>query len=257
MTFMLHNWYIALRHLRALWRQPWYIAITLVQPMVWLLLFGALFKKIVEIPGFEGGSYIQFLTPGVVIMSAIFSSGWSGMAMIDDLNRGVVDRFLVSPVHRESLIVGRLLQSAFVVVVQSVIIVVIGWIVGARYEHGVGGVALLIVMAAILGASFGALSNGLALLARREETVIAAMNFILLPMTFLSSAFMQQNLAPGWIQGVARFNPVNWAIQAGRAAVGAGTDWGLVGSHLGYLIAVVLVCTWLATRAFRSYQQSV
>ena len=79
-----------------------------MQPVIWLLLFGALFKRVVDIPGFGGGSLHRFLTPGVVIMTALFSAGWSGMTVIDDIDRGVMDRFLVSPVRRGALIAGRL-----------------------------------------------------------------------------------------------------------------------------------------------------
>ena len=74
MTLLQQTWYMTVRHLRELWRQPWFVAVTLVQPMIWLLLFGALFKRVVEIPGFHGGSYIAFLTPGVVVMTAMFNS---------------------------------------------------------------------------------------------------------------------------------------------------------------------------------------
>ncbi|HEX3214086.1 MAG TPA: ABC transporter permease, partial [Actinomycetota bacterium] len=103
----------------------------------------------------------------------------------------------------------------------------------------------------------GALSNGMALLARKEETVIAASNFVLLPLTFLSSAFMQRDLVPGWIQSVARYNPVEWTVQAGREALTVSPDWGLVLSRAGLLAALCAACTWLATRAFRSYQRSI
>ena len=99
-----HTRALTVRQLLALWRQPWFVAITLVQPMIWLLLFGALFKKVVEIPGFHGGSYIDFLTPGIVVMSALFSAGWHGMAWINAIDRGIMDRFLVSPVSRFALI---------------------------------------------------------------------------------------------------------------------------------------------------------
>ncbi len=100
------------------------------------------------------------------------------------------------------------------------------------------GIAVLIALASLLGASFGALSNGLALLARREETVIAVMNFVLLPLTFLSTAFMQKDLIPGWMQRVADVNPVNWAVEAGRASVLPGTDWSMVLTRLGLLAAL-------------------
>jgi ABC-2 type transport system permease protein len=251
------TWYMTMRHVMALWRQPWWIAVTLVQPVIWLLLYGALFKRVVDIPGFHGGSYIAFLAPGVVMMTAVFSAGWGGMSMIEDLDRGVIDRFLVSPVHRSALINGRLLQSSLSIAIQALIIVGLALIVGASFGGGVAGVLALIVVSALLGTGFGALSNGLALLMRREESLIAVMQFLLLPLTFLSSAFMQADLAPGWIQDAARFNPVNWAVEAGREAVSNSADWGLVAGRAGLLAAFALVCAFFATRAFRTYQGSV
>jgi ABC-2 type transport system permease protein len=257
MTLVQHSLYMTIRHIRELLRQPWWIAVTLVQPVIWLLLYGALFKRVVEIPGFHTGSYIEFLAPGVVVMTAIFSAGWGGMPLIDDIERGVTDRFLVTPVKRSALIAGRIANSAATIVIQSLIIIGLGLIVGASFPGGVGGVVVLIVVATLLGASFGALSSGLALLARREETLIAVMNFLLLPLTFLSSAFMQQNLIPRWMQHVADFNPVNWAVVAGRSAVSSHPDWGVVGSRAGFLVALCLVCLAFATRAFKTYQRSV
>ena len=251
------SWLMTVRHLRNLFRQPAWIAISLIQPVVWLLLYGALFRKIVEIPGFGADSYIDFLTPGIVVMTCLFSAGWSGMGLIDDLDRGVVDRFLVSPASRGSLIAGRLIQGAMVGVVQAVIIIVLGLIVGASYPGGIAGLTALTVCAVLLGTAIGALSNGVALLSRREETMIAVSNFVLLPMTFLSSVFMAQALMPQWMQDVAQYNPVNWAVQAGRAALAVNGDWGIVLSRMGYLAIFTVVCTWLATRAFRVYQRSI
>lgn len=256
-TGMAQSWFFAKRELRNLARQPWWIAVSLAQPIIYLLLFAALFKKIVEIPGFGADSYLDFFTPGVVIMTALFSGGWGGMGIINDLDRGVMDRFLVSPARRGALIAGRLAQQTIVSTVQSLIIVVLGLILGASYPGGVGGVVVMFVVAILLGTGFGALSIALGLLLRREESVIAAVQFVLLPLTFLSSVFMAQNLAPGWIQTVAKFNPVNWAAEGGREVVGADVDWGLVLSRTAYLAAFTLVCAFLATRAFRVYQRSV
>jgi ABC-2 type transport system permease protein len=190
-------------------------------------------------------------------MTGAFAGGWAGMGVIEDLNRGVIDRFLVSPVARQALITGRLVQLSIVSVIQSAIVITLGLLAGAQFPGGVTGLAVLIVSSALLGASLGALSNGMALLARKEETVIAASNFVLLPLTFLSSAFMQRDLVPGWIQTVARYNPVEWTITAGREALTANPDWGLVLSRLGLLVALTVVCTWLATRAFRTYQRTI
>jgi ABC-2 type transport system permease protein len=257
MTAVLDAQHMMVRHLRALLRQPWWIAVTLVQPVIWLLLFGALFKKVVEIPGFHSGSYIEFLVPGVVMMTAFFAAGWGGMPVIEDLERGIVDRFLVSPVHHGALIWGRILQNSVTIAIQSVIIVLLALVVGATFSGGVGGVAMLTLIAAILGAGFGALSIGLALLARREESLIATMQFLLLPLTFLSAAFMQRDLMPGWMQTVSDFNPVQWAVEAGRSVMAANPDWGLILSRTGILVAFAIVCSWFATRAFTTYQRSV
>lgn len=251
------SWFMTVRHLRNLFRQPAWIAISLIQPVVWLLLYGALFRKIVEIPGFGADSYIDFLTPGIVVMTCLFSAGWSGMGLIDDLDRGVVDRFLVSPASRGSLIAGRLIQGAMVGVIQALIIIALGLVVGATYPGGIAGLTALTVCAVLLGTAIGALSNGVALLSRREETMIAVSNFVLLPMTFLSSVFMAQALMPQWMQDVAQYNPVNWAVQAGREALAANGDWSIVFSRMGYLVVFTVVCTWLATRAFRVYQRSI
>ena len=257
MTLIKQTLFMTLRHLRELWRQPWFVGVTLVQPIIWLLLFGALFKKIVEIPGFHGHSYITFLAPGVVVMTALFNSAWSGMALIEDLNRGVTARFLVTPVRREALIAGRLLKEAVVVLIQSVIIVVLALIIGATFPGGVGGVLVLFALSALLGATFAGLSNGFALIMRQEEALIGIVQFIVLPLTFLSATFMESNLMPAWIRHVSDFNPVNWAVAAGRAAAGRGTDWGFVASRVGLLVALFALCLAYATRAFRSYQRSV
>ena len=102
------SWQVNLRCLRAFVRQPAWVAIALVQPVIWLLLFGALFKRVVEIPGFEGGSYIVFLTPGVAVMTAVMSAGWNGMGFIEDIDKGVLDRMLVTPLWRGALNAGTL-----------------------------------------------------------------------------------------------------------------------------------------------------
>jgi ABC-2 type transport system permease protein len=190
-------------------------------------------------------------------MTAMFNSAWSGMALIDDLNRGVTARFLVSPVRREALIAGRILKEAVVVMLQSLIIVALALIVGATFPSGVGGVAALFALSALLGATFGALSNGFALIMRQEEALIGAVQFIVLPLTFLSSTFLALNLVPRWIAHVADFNPVNWAVLAGRSATSANPDWGLVASRAAFLAALLVVCLAFATNAFRSYQRSV
>ncbi|HUZ76939.1 MAG TPA: ABC transporter permease [Chloroflexota bacterium] len=256
MTMLEQSWHLTLRNLRFLLRQPWYIGVTLVQPVIWLVLFGALFKNITQIPGFTSPSYIDYLTPGVVIMSALFSSGWLGMGFIEAMDRGVINRFLTSPTSRGALIVGSLAYGGIVTAVQSLIIVGVGVASGARYSS-LAGVALLLLVTILISTAFGSFSNAVALLLRKQESLIGAVNFLVLPLAFLSSIFMQQSLMPRWIQVVATYNPVNWAVAAGRAALASGANWHLVAEDSAYLLLLAVVCAWLSTRAFRSYQRSL
>jgi ABC-2 type transport system permease protein len=248
---------VSMRGVRVLIRQPAYLGITLMQPIIWLLLFGALFKAVTQIPGFHSGSYIDFLTPGIVVMLAITSAGWTGMGFIEDINGGVMDRMLVSPVWRGALNAGSVIYAVTTIVLQSALIVLLALALGADYKGGVGGVLILVVLAGLLGAAFASLSNGLAVLTRQRETLIGAVSAVVLPLTFLSSALMQESLVPAWIRTVAKFNPVNWAAQAGRSAAMERIDWGLVGTRLGLLAALAVVCAAFATRAFGSYQRSL
>ncbi len=245
------------RDLRRLMRQPWWIVVTLIQPVIWLLLFGPLFKSVTNIPGFQYPSYIQFLAPGVVIMTAFFSGGWGGMATIDDLNRGVVDRLLVSPLRRSAFFIGHVLQTSVSIVIQAAIIVVMAYALGAHFSNGVLGLLVMFAAAILLGGALNAASNGMALIFRREETLIATLNVFMLPLTFLSTAFMQRSLMPHWMQVASRFNPLNWAVEASRAAVNPGTNWQLVGIRLGLLAGLLVVCLLFAMRSIRVYQRSI
>ena len=216
------------RYLRAFLRQPYYIIGTLIQPVIWLLLFGQLFKSVADIPGFTAASYITFLTPGVVVMSAMLSAGWSGTSYVVDMERGVMDRFLVTPVRRSALIGGELVYQAGMVLLQSLIILGLGYLVGARFPGGPVSVVLLLVATVLLGSAFAALSNALALILRKQESLIALNVSLTLPLTFLSSAFLPVNLMPEWMQTVARFNPVNWAVEVGRQTLSesmTGSSW--------------------------------
>jgi ABC-2 type transport system permease protein len=243
------------RYLRQLYRQPAVIGITLTQPVIWLLLFGALFKKVAELPGFGGGSYITYLTPGVVIMTALFSSSWTGMSFIEDMDTGVMDRFLTAPVPRGALIAASLAYQGVTTLVQSAIIIALGWGIGAGFPGGAAGVAALIGISVLIALAMAGLSDGFALLVPQREALIGISTLLVLPLTFLSGAFLSLRLVPGWIAGIARFNPVNWAASAGRAAVGGHPPWSTVGAYAGFLALALVATAAMSTWAFRASQQ--
>lgn len=256
-TTIAQTWYMTQRQLVWLLRQPAYMLITLIQPVIWLFLFGSLFHKIVELPGFGTGSYLDYLVPGVVVMSALSSSMWAGMGTLEEIERGTLNRFLTTPVSRAALINGNVVQQGITLAIQSVIIVLLGKLGGAHYPGGVGGLIVLVVAAILLGTVFGAFSNALGMLVRQRESIIGINTFLLLPLTFLSSAFMAPGLMPSWMRHIADFNPVNWALVSGRSAMAASPHWSDVYTRGGALLALAVAAVWLSTRTFRSYQKSV
>jgi ABC-2 type transport system permease protein len=212
----------------------------------------------VDIPGFPTGSYITFLMPGIVLMSALYGAGWTGMGVIDELDRGVIDRLLVTPTSRASIIGGRLLSGAITNIIGSLLLVLLGTLMSAHYPGGALGILVLLASAVMLATPIGALSIALALTLRRRESVIGASNFILLPMTFLSPVFMASNVMPQWIQSVARFSPLTWGVQAARLALGqADPDWPRILIRLALLLVFGAAAGWLAIRAINSYQRSI
>lgn len=258
MTAIAQTRYHSERHLRAFIRQPWFVGIAITQPVIWLVLFGALFQNITLIPGFEtGGSYLDYLVPGVLVMTALFSCGWSGMSIIEDLDRSIVDRFLVTPVHRSAIIGGLTIYQLVSLVIQAAIIGGLALLLGARFAGGLLGYGTLTLCAMLLGAAVASFSDAMALILRQRESVIGINTLMTLPLTFLSAAFIPLALAPEWIQTVARYNPVNWAVEAGREALLATPDWSFILPRMvGLLILAVLATGW-ATRTFRSYQRSI
>jgi ABC-2 type transport system permease protein len=254
-NFFADTYHLTLRHIRTTLRIPIWIFVTLTQPVIWLTLYGQLFRSVVEIPGFESDSYIQFLTPGVIIMTAFFGSAWAGMAIIEDLQHGVVDRMLATPASRGAIIASRVVHAGLTVAIQSVIIMALGLVLGASIPGGLLGAFAILLLAALLGAGFSAISNGVALLTRREETLIAIINFFGLPLIFLSTAFMASDLMPGWIRFLAQGNPVNWAVEGARNAM-MGEEWASVWTHSLLLAAFVLVAGFFSTQAFKMYQRS-
>jgi ABC-2 type transport system permease protein len=258
MTLVTHTAYLTARQLRAFLRVPFYLVFNLIQPIIWLLLFGQLFKSVVNIPGFSGGdNYLVFLTPGIVMMMALFGSAWAGTSYIQDMDRGVMDRFLTSPTSRGGLIVATMLYQAVLTIIQTLVVLGVAWLTGARFGGGFTGIAVLLLSAVLLTFVFAAFSNAVALLAKQQTALIAISQLISFPLMFLSSAIMDTKLSPEWVGNVARFNPFEWAVVAGREALQTAPDWGVVWSNLGLLAALVVVMSWLATLAFRAYQRSV
>jgi ABC-2 type transport system permease protein len=256
MRFLRDTWWMVARQARNLRREPIWIALLLIQPMIWLLLYGQLFSRV---PALRGGAdtYVEFLTPGIVIMNAFFGGTWAGMAMITDLDRNVVSRFLATPVSRLSIVLSQIVRSGLTSVIQALIILIVGLALGVRVHTGALGWLVVLFAAALVAMVFSGISNGIALLVRREATMIAAANFVGLPLMFLSSILIQRQVMPNWMQSLAHYNPVDWGVRAARDAVVYGGHWTAVGFYMFLLIATTAATAAFATWTFRSYQRSI
>jgi ABC-2 type transport system permease protein len=150
----------------------------------------------------------------------------------------------------------RALQAAITGTLQSIVIVAVALIFGARLHGGLPGLLAILVAAALVCVAFAALSHALALVFRRQETMIAVGQFAVLPLMFTSVMLTSAAQMPHWMQRLASVNPVNWAVEAARSAM-LGTDWASVIVHLGALAALVVATEALALAALGRYQRSL
>ena len=257
MSVLRHTWFMVVRQSRNLAREPIWIVLLLVQPMVWLVLYGQLFRNVTRLGGFGTGSYITFLAPAIVVMNAFFGATWSGMSMITDLDRKVVERFLATPASRFAIVLSQIVRSALTAAIQAVIILIVALALGVHVHTGILGWIVVVLAAMLVNSAFAGVSQAIALLTRREATMIAVANFIGLPLLFLSTTMIARPQMPGWMQEVAKFNPVDWGVRAAREVVLPGTSWGDVGMYLLLLFALSALTAAWATWTFRSYQRSL
>lgn len=245
------TWYLFMRHIKVSLRTPIWLFVNLIQPLVWLVLFSRVFERMVDLPGFTSDSYLQFFAPGVIIMTVLFGSAWTGMNMVQDMDLGILDKMLATPVTRVSIVLGRVFGSVSTLVVQALLIFLIAWIMGVDIATGFPGVLLTVIIVTLLGLGFAGLSNGLAVVMKRPDPLIAFISFITLPLMFLSSAMVPSELLPEWIQVAKIFNPVSRAVESVRSLVIVGYEWDVILPDLLILGGVATLMVFWATFMFR------
>jgi ABC-2 type transport system permease protein len=251
MNALADTWHIVVRGLRSRIRMPVFIFMSLFQPILWLLLFTQLFEKSFgSMPGM-GDNYLQFFTPGVVVMTVLFGSAFAGFGLLMMMDMGILSKMLATPVTRVSIIMGQVIAAVVVSIIQAAIIFVIAAIMGVHVATGVPGILLALFIVALLGLAFAAFSNGLALLVKRQETVMATTNLFTMPLMFLSSTMMPGGALPGWLNTVRHFNPVDYAVVGVRGLVLEGYVWSDLWRSLVVLGALAVAAVVFATLMFR------
>ena len=252
MNIISDTWYITMRDLRSRIRMPVFIFMTLFQPILWLVLFTQIFKSLGGLPGLGSSSYLQFFAPGVLVMTVLFGSAFSGFGMLWDMDTGVLSKMLATPVTRISVIAGRVIATVVVLLIQALIIIILALILGVHFETGVPGVLFAFLLLSLLGLGFAAFSNGLALLLKRQENVMAVTNLLTMPLMFLSSLMMPAALLPSWLNTVRQINPIDYAVVGARDLISNGYIWHDLWLCFVVLAALAVVGVTFGTLMFRA-----
>ncbi len=244
MTFFRDTWIIFARSMRLSLRQPLWVLIGLLQPILYLTLFGPLLVNIA--PASSMGDAWQIFVPGLLVQLGIFGGLFVGFGIIAEWRSGVIDRQLVTPAARSSIIAGRTLRDVVVITVQAIVLVGAAFFMGLRVPAGALVIGLVLV--ALLGAAFSFISNAIGIATKSEDALAPMVNTLALPILLLSGILLPMNLAPQWLQIVSNFNPFKHIVEALRAVfVG---QFGNPIVWIGMLLAVVLVVlgAWLGSR---------
>lgn len=245
MSFFRDTWIIFARSMRLSLRQPLWVLIGLLQPILYLTLFGPLLQNIAATSGFQGDAW-QVFVPGLLVQLGIFGGLFVGFGIIAEIRSGVIDRQLVTPAARASIVAGRTLRDVVVITVQGIVLVGAAFALGLRVP--VGALLIALVLVALLGAAFSFISNAIGIATKSEDALAPLVNTLALPILLLSGILLPMNLAPQWLQIVSNFNPFKHIVEALRAVFRSDFSDPIV--WIGLLLAVILVVlgAWLGSR---------
>lgn len=238
---------------RWLWRlkrEPAGLVSSLLQPAVWLILFGHLFEGGTAVTEY---SYIAFMTAGVIVMTVFNAALAGGVEILFDREANVLQRLIASPIHPAAIFASRFVFVIGLASSQATIILVVALILGVRIASGLLGLGLIVATGILLGIGITGISVALALALRSHGPFFSITGFVSLPLIFASNALAPLDVMPAWLRWLARLNPMTYAIGAVRQLILEGVDWALVGSMSGVLIAfdvvMVGVCLWAMGQA--------
>src|ERR1700737_1246667 len=243
---------VAEADLRKLVHDPVELLTRMVQPVLWLLIFGQVFNRTRAIP--TGGiSYLDFMTPGILAQSVLFGAIFYGISLIWERDLGIVQKYLVSPAPRSSLVVGRAISSTARSICQMLFVYEIAFLLHVQLRFGVFALAG-VVRAVTLGcAVFSTFSLPGVGLVKAREGVMGIGQVQTMPLFFASNAIYPLSLMPGWLRAVARVNPLSYQVDALRSlmVVGGGTSFGLGVDFLMQIAALVILVA-VATKLYPS-----
>lgn len=247
---MLHDVFLVFsRTMRISLRNPTWLVVGLMQPVLYLCLFGPLLTNVAKLPGFPPGDAWQVFVPGMLVMLGLFGSAFVGFSLIAEYRAGVIERMRVTPMSRVALLLGRVARDLVVLLVQGVVLILVALAFGLRAP--LGGAIIGVLLVIVLGVTMASISYGLALVLKSEDAFAPLLNAFMLPLMLLSGILMPMSLGPDWLYDLSRVNPLSYVVDGARAAFRGD----VIGQTflVGILIAVGLAVLGAAfgTRVFR------
>lgn len=247
MSFVRESSIVFQRQVRMNLRNPAWVLIGVMQPVLYLVLFGPLLKPLVD--QFGADNAYTFLVPGLLVQLGMFGAFFAGFGLIGEWREGVVEAERVTPASRTALLVGRLTRDVGQLFVQALILVGLGWAMGMRAS--VGGVVIGIALTLLVGGACAAASNALALTTKSEDVMAPVINMVMMPILLLSGILLPMTIGPDWLQRVSDFMPFRWIVDAVRDTFSGdlGTSHMLWGTT--WAIALFGLALWWGTAVFR------
>jgi len=242
------TWLIFERSMTLSLRNPVWVIMGVLQPILYLLLFGPLLTNVAKMPGFPPGGAFNVFVPGLLVMTALFGSAFVGFGLCDEMREGVVERMTVTPMSRVAMLMGRSLRDVVLLLGQGLILV--GLAVPFGLEINLGGVAVAFAMLALIGIMMSPVSYILALVLKSEDSLAPVVNGMAVPLLLLSGVMLPMSLAPDWLQTIARFNPLYHAVAAIRALFNASYGDSEIVTGLVLLVVLAVITISLGARSF-------
>jgi ABC-2 type transport system permease protein len=242
------TWLIFERSLTLSLRNPVWVIMGVLQPILYLLLFGPLLTNVAKMPGFPPGGAFNVFVPGLLVMTALFGSAFVGFGLCDEMREGVVERMTVTPMSRVAMLMGRTLRDVVLLLGQGLILVALA--VPFGLEINLGGVSVAFGMLVLIGIMMSPVSYILALVLKSEDSLAPVVNGMAVPLLLLSGVMLPMSLAPDWLQTIARFNPLYHAVAAIRALFNASYGDGEIVTGLVLLVVLSMVTISLGARSF-------
>ncbi len=247
MRFLRDSFIVFRRQLRMNLRNPAWVIIGALQPVLYLLLFGPLLTPLVDQFGVDNA--YTFFVPGLLVQLGIFGAFFAGFSLIGEWREGVIEAERVTPASRTALLVGRLGRDVLQLFVQALILVVLGYVMGMNAS--IQGLAIGVVLTLLIGGACAAASNALALTTKSEDVMAPVINMVMMPVLLLSGILLPMTIGPQWLQDASEFMPIRHVVDAVRGSfVGdfavSTMMWGTVWTLLLFGLAL-----WWGTRTFR------